>query len=165
MKTLVICIGILFALPFLIFAQGNISLRLFTDPNYIPSDKEDQTKMIAYFDKLIKAGKLASYSEGFINAKKQDRPLSIAEYEALFVPDSYLDTLVVVDPISSAEKMSVTKITINRTINKVRFTSDLQFDEKSQKLNTQIKQINFLREIKSSEGIFVGYSTLFYVKF
>ena len=158
----ILLIGILLQIILLnIHAQESLNTLLFTDLNSTDLSKKELEKVLTYFNKLIISGKIKSYNEVYSNDKNEDRPLTVKEFEN--IRDNYIyDTTWQTDPVSKMKVKEVIKY--NYVISKVRFVTELVFDEKSKQMKTKISQVNFLAEVRSSEGIFVGYTTRYYVK-
>ena len=136
-------------------------LKSYVDGTYNPSDKSQVDELVKYFTKLIREGKLKAYNEEFTDSKNNDRCLTIDEFNKL-VTSTKIDTITLIDPISLEEKVIIEKR--EHDIAKIRLVSETHFDEKTNKMTSEVKKIDFL--IPALDGKtkeFLGYAVRFYV--
>jgi hypothetical protein len=135
-------------------------LKSYVDGTYNPSDKSQVDELVKYFTWLIKDGKIKVYNEGFTDSKNNDRALNLDEFNILITK---YDTTTEIDPVMLDDR----KIIIgyeNYNIEKIRLVSETHFDEKINKMTSEVKKIDFM--IPALDGKtkeFLGYAVRFYI--
>jgi hypothetical protein len=135
-------------------------LKSYVDGTYNPSDKSQVDELVKYFTWLIKDGKIKVYNEGFTDSKNNDRALNLDEFNSLITK---YDTTTEIDPVMLDDR----KIIIgyeNYNIEKIRLVSETHFDEKINKMTSEVKKIDFM--IPALDGKtkeFLGYAVRFYI--
>ena len=142
-------------------AQKFENNRAYMDADYSLTDDTMVKEMIQFYVGLIKEGSIKVYSNKYTDKNFKDRPLNAKEFEQVYNHPKIIITEV--DEKTLEEKTSEQEVI--RPIKKIRILSDLTFNKSNSKMSSDIKEIDFLSPVISSEGIFLGYVNCFYIKF
>ena len=138
-------------------------LKSYVDGTYNPSDKSQVDELVKYFTKLIIEGKLKAYNEEFsdFDYNVKPTPLKVDEFNKLII-STKIDTVNLIDPVTLEEKIIIEKR--EHDIAKIRLVSETHFDEKINKMTSEVKKIDFM--IPALDGKtkeFLGYVVRFYI--
>lgn len=137
-------------------AQSFKNARTFIDPSYSAIDETQLHQMLIYFVKQVKSGKLLVYNHDNL----ANEPMTIAAFDSACL---YSNILVYEkDEVTNEAKASVS--TSKSSIKKIRVISDMVFNEKTKKMEVEVKELDFLVPVVSAENIFMGYTERFYIK-
>ena len=142
-------------------AQKIENNRAYMDADHSLTDDTIVKQMIQFYVGLIKEGRIKVYNNKYTDKNFEDRPLNAKEFEQVYLHPSL--SVTTNDENIMQEKNNEQEI--HQPIKKIRILSDLTFNKSNSKMSSDIKEIDFLSPVISSEGIFLGYVNCFYIKF